>query len=80
MGALFRGIGKLIGWIFKLIFYIIKAILGLMAFVILMIIDNLLIGAIGGFFLGLWKGGSGLFGMGMRSFALSLASKTTKLQ
>lgn len=75
ISALFKGIGKLIGGIFKLIWWIMKII-----FMIIILICDHILGIFAGAFMGAGKGLSGLFGMGMRSFALGLASKTTKLK
>ena len=58
------------GTILRIPFIIVKSILALCIF----LLDHL-IGAIAGIFVGLAKGLSGLFGMGLRSFAVSLLGK-----
>jgi len=54
-----------------IIVFVLRVIIALCIF----IIDHLF-GMIAGAFLGLFKGLSGLFGMGLRSFAVSLVKKT----
>ena len=62
----------MVGTILTIPLFILKSILALCIFVM----DHLL-GIIAGVFLGLGKGLSGLFGMGLRSFAVSLFRKKT---
>ena len=76
ISSLFKGIFNLIGSILKgivlLVWIIIKVILFILFIVVL---DHIICGLLGGAVMGLFKGGSGLFNMGLRSFALGLFAK-----
>jgi len=76
ISAFFKAIGKFVRGISKFIIMLAK----LVGALIILTVDHIILGMIGGAATGLVKGGSGLFGMGMRSFALSLASKTVNMK
>lgn len=65
MGVLIKGIVKLIAFVIKAIF----------AIIFIVILDHIILGFIGGALVGLFKGGSGLFNMGLRSWGVGLLGK-----
>lgn len=65
MGKIIKGILGLVALFFKAIF----------ALIFIVILDHFIVGFLGGALVGLLKGGSGLFHMGLRSWGVSLLAK-----
>lgn len=70
---------KLVKAVFNLIVSLFNFIFRGLTIIVIFAVDHIIIGLFGGAFMGLYKGGSGLFGMGLRSTALKFAAKTTRM-